>query len=793
MQGSPLTPQERRIELVLRLLTLLFIGFAASYLVQGALHPETEFPFIANSVAKDGLFAALCFIAAGDVRQNGWAALIVIAGHVLIVGSLLFMLALGHTASVAGSFGEPFGIPVPDPTLLAWVWAALASALIIGLALLYHSAAKARYSLRYLAPHQHRTAMAMAEVLVIGDDELLTPEQVAAGIDDYLDSFTAHDKWKSKLALSALTVYPLVRLRPLYPLMSSDRRLEFIERCFNRDVVERRLPGLVRRPIQSMLFAAQQLAIIGYYADPRTFSGSGYVPFSQRQRSREAIARVERDRPGLRVRTPDELDAEWITADVAIVGSGAAGAVLADRLAGRGRDVTVLEGGRHVDPRDFSEDERVQFSALFADGGMQMSTDARFQVLQAKCVGGGTVINNAVCFDLPEPALSRWNDPEGLDAGLEEERLAESFRRMQDYFPVESQVDAPLQAGGMKMAEGIMKLGLEGDLSVVDANIHDCLGSGYCNIGCPFGKKLSALDTTLVRAQARKNPVRIVSECRAERIVPRGGRDTEIRCRLSNGRELLVTAKTVVVCGGAIASSLLLQRSSLGGPRVGRGLSFNVGTPVTGDFAERLNSFDGLQISHAYRPAGDSRTIFEAWFNPVGTQALLMPGWFRDHFENMRRYAHLACVGVVVGSARNGSVRPGFRGRGMKLDYVPTDADLRLLVKGTKLASRILFAAGAERVMPLTFRSLSYSAPDQVEELDDLIRDNTDIQLHTSHPQGGNAVSRDPKKGVVDQRFRVQGTENVYVCDSSVFPSSVTVNPQLTVMALADYASAEIS
>jgi choline dehydrogenase-like flavoprotein len=793
VQESALTAQERRLEVALRLFTFLFVVMASSYLLQGALHEQTEFPFVANSVAKDGMFAALCFIAAGDVRQNGWAALLVVAGHVLIVGSLLFMLALGHTDSVAGSFGEPLGIASPDPTVLAWIWVGLASAVIVGLTWLYSSAARARYSLRYLEPHQHRTAMAMAEVLVIGDDELLTPEQVAAGIDGYLASFTAHDKWKAKLALSALTVYPLLRLRPPYPLMSPERRLEFIERCFNRDVVERRLPGPLRRPIQSMLVAAQQLAIIGYYTDPRTFEGSGYVPFSKRERYQRAIATVDHDRPGVNVRTPSEVDSELITADVAIVGSGAAGAVLAHRLAERGREVTVLEGGRHVDPGEFSENELTQLSALFADGAMQMSKDARFQVLQAKCVGGGTVINNAVCFSLPEPALSRWNDPDGLDAGLDQARLGQSLERMRGYFPVQSQDGAPLQRGGAKMAEGIRALGLDGTLSVVDANIHDCLGSGYCNIGCPFGKKLSALDVTLPRAQAEfGDAVRIFSECKAERIVSTNGNAKEVRCQLSNGNELRVAAKTIIVSGGALASSLLLQRSGLGGKQVGRHLSFNLGSPLTADFAERLNSFDGLQISHAYRPKGEDRLVFEAWFNPVGTQAMLMPGWFRDHFDNMRRYPYLACVGVVVGSERNGRIKPGFRGRGMKLDYVPTDADLKLMVKGTKLASRIMFAADAQRVMPLTFRSLSYTAPEQVEELDGLIRDNTDIQLHTSHPQGGNAVSRDPDKGVVDERFRLFGSENVYVCDSSVFPSSVTVNPQLTVMALADYASAGI-
>ena len=793
MSSSELTAPERRLELVLRLFSLLFAGLAVSYVLQGILGPA-EYPFVANSLAKDGMFAALCFIAAGDIRQNGWAALLVVAGHALIIAGLLAMLLFGDISSVAGSFGDPAGIGVPSAEALWGIWLGLATLVTVLIFNLYRSAARARYRLRYLSPHQHRTAMAMAEVLVIGEDELMTPEEVAEGIDGYLASFTAREKWKGRLALSALTVYPLLRLRPPYPLMSPPRRLEFIERCFHRDVVERRLPGFLRKPLQSMLFAAQQLAIIGYYSDPRTFEGSGYVPFSKRERYREAIASVEQDRPAVDVRTPAQVDSERITADVAVVGSGAAGAVLAHRLAQRGREVVVLEGGRHLDPHEFAEDERVQLSALFADGAMQMSKDARFQVLQAKCVGGGTVINNAVCFDLPEPALARWNDSDGLDAGLDEARLGDSFARMRQYFPVSSQDEVLLQKGGMKMAEGIKALGLDldGALSVVDANISGCLGCGYCNIGCPYGKKLSALDTILPRAQAEfGDAVRIFSECRAERIATSGG-SREVSCRLSDGKRLRVAANTVVVSGGAIASSLLLQRSGLGGKTVGRNLSFNVGAPMTGDFPERLDAFDGLQISHAYRPPGEDRLIFEAWFNPVGTQSLLMPGWFRDHYNNMRRYPHLACVGVVVGSERNGRVRPGFRGRGIKLDYVPTEADLRLMVKGTKQAGRILLAAGAERAMPLTFRSLSYTAAEQLEELDDVVRDNTDIQLHTSHPQGGNAISRDPAKGVVDEHFRLHDAVGVYVCDSSVFPSAVTVNPQLTVMALADYAAAGI-
>jgi len=94
--------------------------------------------------------------------------------------------------------------------------------------------------------------------------------------------------------------------------------------------------------------------------------------------------------------------------------------------------------------------------------------------------------------------------------------------------------------------------------------------------------------------------------------------------------------------------------------------------------------------------------------------------------------------------------------------------------------------------MPTTFRYLEFTSPGQLDDLDRLVTDNTDIQLHSSHPQGGNAISRNPEKGVVDPPLRVHGFDNLHVCDASVFPSSLTVNPQLSVMALADYAHAAI-
>ena len=802
MAEGELTPEERTLERACGLLSFVFAGLAVSYLLQG-LVAESEFPFVVNSTAKDGLLAALCGLAAADVRRNGWAVTVVIGTHFLLVGGLLLMLLFGGTPSVAGSFSAPPGFGLPDADTLLYLWLGLAVVVTGLLIVLRMRASRARFRLRYLAPHQHRTLMAMAEVLVLGDDERLTPEEVAANVDDYLYASPATTKWKTKLALTALGALPLFSFKPPLTMLSPERRIEVIEARFIRSVAERRTIGFLRRPIQSILFAAQQLTFIGYYSDPRSFDQTGYVPFSARPRFEAAMLSVDRSRKPLDVRTPREIDADRVNADVVIAGTGAAAATLAYRLAERGREVLLLERGLHVDPSEFTENERSQFNNLYADGGLQLSTDARFQVLQGMCVGGSTVVNNAVCFPLPDDVFERWNDPDGLDAGLERARLDASFERLEKWFPVINQGGiSHLGPGGKKLEEGIRKLDLDspqGDYGIVDANIVDCFGSGYCNYGCPYGKKLSALDTTLPRAQREfgAEAVRIYSECMVERVRPHssngsGPTGSTVECKLSDGRRLEVNAKTVVIAAGALGSSLILQRSGLGGDRVGKGLGFNMGAPMTGEFEERLDAYDGLQISHYLRPPGDEGLIVEAWFNPVGAQSLFMPGWFGEHFANMRRYPYMASAGSVVGTRANATVKPGFRGRGMKLSYTPHPDDLKRLATGLELIGRIYLAAGAKRVMPPTFSFMAIDDPADLGRISTAIRDNSDITIHSSHPQGGNALSRDPRKGVVDESFALHGRRGIYVCDASVFPAPITVNPQLTIMALADYASQTI-
>src|SRR5205823_2376648 len=155
----------------------------------------------------------------------------------------------------------------------------------------------------------------------------------------------------------------------------------------------------------------------------RLHQAIGYAPFSQRYADYQKIEK-RRPYPALTVTTPNEVARRGLDvitdADVVIIGSGAAGSILAEQLLAQGREVLMLEKGLFVDPDDFTEDEIHQISHLYADGALQVSQSYRFQVLQGNCVGGGTVVNNAVCFETPERVLQSWNDPAGSDAGIDE-------------------------------------------------------------------------------------------------------------------------------------------------------------------------------------------------------------------------------------------------------------------------------------------------------------------------------------------------------------------------------------
>jgi choline dehydrogenase-like flavoprotein len=797
-QERDFTPQERRLKILLRILAFVFALATLAYLLPALAGPNkgafVELPFVTNSVVKVATLGLMSFFASGDVRRYRLLAALVIAGHIISELAVAAVLLWGNTGGALHLVNPLTSTALTIPMASAlWGSMILDGVIIILLSWFYLDAEHARYGLQYLSPTEFRALAALAEVVITSKTRLLTPEQVARNVDEYLAKFNAQSKWIMKVVLMGIEIYPLLSFKPFLSHLNPEDRLRFIKKRFYQEVTLRLVPEFWRTIVQGMIRMGKQLSYLGYYNDRRTFASVGYIPFSEREDTAQKLKQSPPPpRLPLHVETASDIASETITADVAIIGTGAGASIMARCLTQAGRSVMMLERGDHEIPDSFTEDEADMLTRLYRDGALQLSRDFRFQVLQGSCVGGSTVVNNAVCFRMPEEVLAKWNDKDSIDARLDESRIWESFDAVSKLVGVQTQ-DRFLNQGARFFNRGVEKIfSSEPDnrSKPVDANIHECLGCGYCNIGCKYGKKLSMLDTVLPMTQgdAGRDGLRILAGCEAEKFHANGKQITSVTCRLKDGRRIKVKANTFVVSAGAVSSSILLLRSGIAGGRAGKRLSFNMGSPLTAVYPETINSYCGLQISHYLKVSPGRGYVIETWFNPPVSQALTMPGWFEDHFNNMLRYDRMTCAGVLVGTESNGEVRrAGLTGR--EVNYVPTDGDLQKLLDGLILSGQAFFAEGAECVIPNTFDYHEIKNADGLDQLRKWVKDSSDITIGTGHPQGGNILSGDPDIGVIDSEFRAYGYNNLFVCDASVFPTSLGVNPQLTVMALAHYAA----
>ena len=244
---------------------------------------------------------------------------------------------------------------------------------------------------------------------------------MARNVDSYLADLKASSKGQVQLALIALGIWPLLTLKPPLPLLSPASRKTFLQKRFIDEISERRTFRPIRPYVEAMIRTGAQMSYLGYYGDRRSWPAIGYTPFADRHGGRRGAA----DRPaGAAAALARGRAAAAAKYDAIVVGSGAAGAILAYRFAQAGRRVLVVERGPHVDPRQFTDDEVEQYLKLYNEGALQLATNFSLQVLQGMCVGGGTTINNALCLHPPTHVLDAWDavDRPALEAAIDEVR-----------------------------------------------------------------------------------------------------------------------------------------------------------------------------------------------------------------------------------------------------------------------------------------------------------------------------------------------------------------------------------
>ncbi len=470
--------------------------------------------------------------------------------------------------------------------------------------------------------------------------------------------------------------------------------------------------------------------------------------------------------------------------DLCIIGSGAGGAVLAHEAARKGLRTLVVERGPYLRTADMTTSEAEMIPRLYKDGGMQMNTGVDFFILQGSCVGGSTTVSNMVLIRAGDEAFARWSR---LGADLPVAQIHDCYAQIERV--LEAGVAAPSASSRSTrlFEQGARTLGLVPQPMLKALGNARCRACGNCNIGCTFGAKRSALTTFIPWAEAAG--ARVLPDTTVTHLEVRRGRIVHADAVTGPGNERLrIRARSFVLCGGAIGSSALLLASGIK-RNVGTRVSFNAGAMVVADFDEALDAYDADQMT-SYVLADDY--LIEATHNPIMSAALTTPGWMDDHAALMSRSRHLAYAGAMVGTEATGRVVMSRWFGHEETRFCATPLDMRRLRDGLATVARIFFAAGARRVFLPTEELLTLRSAADTTLITERIRSMRDLQCGSSHPQGGNPMSNDRTLGVVDTDFAVHDLDNAFVCDASVFPEAIGVNPMNTIMALALHAAPKI-
>lgn len=533
--------------------------------------------------------------------------------------------------------------------------------------------------------------------------------------------------------------------------------------------------------------------------------------------------------------------------DFVIVGSGAAGGVMARELSQAGYDVVVLEQGPYLQASDFGHDELETFFNLEWMGGIDNEFPQTYRLseseeavlvgaglpvlIYARMVGGSSVhftgnywrfhpidfTERSLLGEIPNTGFDDWpityDDLEPYYTKVDWEIGVSGIPGPFDPprsrpFPVPP---LPVKSSGVLMDKGARALGLHSQpapmaiLSEAYQNRPGCVNCGFClAFGCEVSAKSSTLATMIPQAEATGR-----CEIRSESTVVRldtgeNGQVKEVMYLDKNGVEHAQKAKAFVICAnGAETARLLLHSESSRHPnglanssgKVGKYLMFNTQIPTMGLFEHPLNEYKGVQVTriiHDYYNADLSR----GFYGGGGLDARFQPGsplWFalqglpadapRWGKEHKRILEEYYTHTMSV--AAHGTSLP-LESNTISLD--PTHED-----KWGRPAIRVTYNDHPDDLSNLKF--LQDVSVDVLEAAGAKHVWTFPIAPTTvgAHLLGTCRMGNDPDKSVIDRFHRTHDVRNLFIADGSSLVTSGRGQPTMTIQALAFRAAEHIS